>query len=181
MFSNIDNKVIKGFQWMVRQIELYTHIHHKDLLGCGIITGAVSIVIGALPFFFYFLVHRAPLILLMHICIIVYVCAMYIEICKEYLLSIKTPTALPGAILRRKLPRAFEAMIFSSFMSAHITLIWDGIPFRIFPFVYYSWFLGLLFFILILEYLICTVGLLPGEKERKKAEQELRNERQSFA
>ncbi len=168
MLSYIDNKLIKGAQWMVRQFELYTSLTRRDLYYFFQVYG--STMTG----FTVLLAGTTNVFLLMGI-----YCSWLVSIKNENRRQTSSDI-LSSAILTRRFLRvvSFEATIFlflivTALLQCDPEMVAEMSWFRI---GYGYWvLLSPMISITTLEYLLCTTSLPPGEKERRRQEKEMQN------
>jgi integral membrane sensor domain MASE1 len=178
LFESIDEWLTTKTTWIVRQIELYTPITHKDLftwisffaLLCAALLGLTAAV--------YFFTSGNDLLFLTVHTVNTFVMWNITKKLKRMKDTQKISDTLPIAITTRKIPR-LTLVVMESFCVTFITLVFLSKFFLSLAFnisdliaVIYIFAFG---FILFLEYMLCTLPPPPGEKERKRIEKETRN------
>lgn len=185
MFSIIDNKLIIGFQWLVRQIELYTNKTRKDVieLNLSVLKFFLLTLLFPLGILFYELIlngNVAFVVLIAFYLFFVFCSVSGYWLLKNTKINSYHSTELPKEIVTRIFGRtmisvvsvqAFCLMAFianlesfqigDSIFEKPITVIMSAFPF----------FTAFLFFCF--EYFLCTTSIPPGEKEERKIKKEM--------
>jgi hypothetical protein len=190
VFDKLDSWLITFFQWIVRQVELFTNISRKDLLyNVMLIAKWVTLVNVCFSLWFTFSVGRTPLFsarglivaVIDYLTEIVWVLALiFWFIFCEYKRrkQVSNPQILPEEILSMKSAR--WSILFISFFWTFCVLLMvltPTIPDPIHDFrIIETWLgCGYFFFINCFAYLLCTTSLPPGEKEKQKMKREMKN------
>lgn len=180
MFNNIDVFLINWFQYGVRQFELYTSINRKNLLNFFLFLMRFTIIITflfAIITLLYGYDTYMPMLFLTASST-----GIYLRI-KKVVAHQKETDILPREIVYRKIDRlyAFFCCVFVSFVVLIVLIL-------IFPVLYKIngdvniinlITMAIIFSFPLLsccaEYLLCTVSLPPGEKQKRKEEKEMKN------
>jgi magnesium-transporting ATPase (P-type) len=186
MFSIIDNGIIALTQWAVTRAELYTPYTKKiaePLLALValmltllfIISGVVLWVLeliqrGYSPGIFWFIVT---------LCNMQYLQVLVVTLSRTIRTKRENSQVLPAERITRRFFRAsllFVALAY--FLSDYVNIgLLDAFDLRLtgpFREVFFFEFMALPI-LLVLEYLVCTTSLPPGEKEKKKMERQMKN------
>jgi hypothetical protein len=167
MFLKIDNVLIAGAQWSVRQIELCTKATRSNIFSFFVRTAWWLTWMNVI---YCFLVSPLyPLQPLVGLAILYY----SQRIIRRYrvLFASENPVGcMPSFIITRREIRSGEWILMV--LSAGISMITYGVRdvLLAIPCGMYSIFI---LNTLIFNYLLCTTSLPPGEKERKKQEREM--------
>ncbi len=160
--SRIDSKLISFFQWMVRQIELYTKATRRDTINFTLLSLRWLLVIWlAITIPLVYFESFSTLML-----IICYGFFKALEEEKRILEKNKIPILLEievGWKLRIFSLSQFFFMTFLSMVADSSSLIFHS---KVMSMLYFLW--------TCLYYLKCTSSLPPGEKEKRKTEKEIK-------
>lgn len=179
MFSTIDGFLIVCFQWAVRQMELYTPITRKSIIRFNL--GALEFFLfsWALVVIFIYSTLGIPLFL----CMLYVLFFVSVVIRRAELKRLGSGSCCSGAKPQEIITR------FKHRISALVSNIFCAVVLLLVLPVFLLWRINLMWVILFEhcfgicwiacavlshEYLLCTTTLPPGEKERRKAEKEMR-------
>ncbi len=174
MFSTIDNGIIRVFQWVIQQIELYSPFTRKTLFTLVFLTILMFNVLRV-----YVATNLMGLIPQMGGVVVFGFLIMSPHIINLYFLSKKPQRqdALPVEIETRRSLRmgGFISLGLGTVLYSYwlYTIIRDREDFlmALFARTLYCE----VWLVLLIEYLLCTMSLPPGEKERLKQERLSKN------
>lgn len=179
-FEKIDNYIIDMFQWVMRQIELFTTLTREDVLNAALSLYKINLLIFASTSISRFIVTHDIVAPIINTTILIPSIALYF-----YWLILKEnkpkPGTLPKEIVTRKTKRSLDLLVF---IFALITLPTNiiiafslavvGLDDLLRAYNITSFYI-LIILDSIIEYIFCTTSLPPGEKERRALEKETRN------
>lgn len=173
MFYKIDSGLIVWVQWIVRQFELYTPIERMDLISSFLLLNKWMII---LSFFLVALCLMSGYKFDMYFLSPLSLSCNYVF--RKLTTSIqKEPTILPKEIISRYEFRCLYLLVFPAWMLSivlgfliyYLTNTIDTLSLTLV--IIASIFVTELF----LEYLLCTISLPPGEKQKRLEEKEMKN------
>lgn len=181
MFNSIDSKLINFFQWMIRQFELYTQIQRKNIVNFAITIVKLLFAMFVLLSLFFIFFQKNFFDSVIYLALTLMVISVYYPSFKKTLaLSNRNypPGILPEEIVSRRADRIsgcilavplncipLSLLMAISERSSEVDVVELG-----------QWTaFGLLYnCVLLVEYLLCTTSLPPGEKQRKEEEREMK-------
>ena len=170
MLNKIDNWLINSTQWLVRRTELSTHVTRKDIVTFFLLVLKWLIVAYFLLTIMEFTIghYLSGTIGLINSSIY-----SMIQISMKENLQKEQKIALPSEIITRSGVRKFFLLfvIVSLPLIAHIAYIDHKEIHYICAIILFC----IMFTLTILEYLLCTTSLPPGEKRRCEQEKEIVN------
>lgn len=173
MFSLIDNQIIQVFQWAIRQLELFSFITRKIILNLLLFLLMVLVVLRTCIGIQLVGIHSSigTWIVLGFFLTLPYFLGLY-----NGSKAIQPANLLPKEIVTRWLHRITSILLVG--LGAITFLLWLGLKIRDQEDVFMFLIIKIIFyegcFDLIIEYILCTKSLPPGEKEKRKIEKELR-------
>lgn len=169
MFSIIDSHLINFFQWIVRQLELFTLITRKEVININLLLIKwLNIIWATLLVVFSLIFPEFNLLFFVLVCFPFHFIYSLIKETHEKQVQ---GNFLPKETLSRIGTRRFGLFVLVFFSAWSAWHNWSiEVNVMVAPFV-----CAFYFFLLCVEYLLCTKSLPPGEKEKKKVEREMKN------
>ena len=174
MLKEIDNELIHSAQWLVRRAELFTPITRKDIATFFLLVLKWLLVAYFLVAIMGFTVGQYLLGVIGLLNSLIF---SMIQIAMKKNLLKEQKATLPSEIVTRSLPRKCNLFIIIFLLPLFLLLIAPSVhnDFWEIPGIAFTILACIVFTFTILEYLLCTISLPPGEKKRREQEKEMKN------
>lgn len=176
MFSKIDNFLIMWAQWFVRQIELYTNRTKK----CSIVlflnfNSIFTFVLILLCVLYFNFDEKSILIKLLSIgfCFMINIYNRSLKEKVGILSDSNSTNSLPEEIVTRFFLRILLLLVCCLTMFQYFLAYTNLTGINIYDRIIIVSATSQVYIVVLVEYLLCTTSLPPGEKERKQIEKEM--------